>query len=61
MADKIRVMIVDDIAETREQLRKLLSFDPDIEVIAMAGSGEEALKIITEVFPDVVLMDINLP
>lgn len=61
MADKIRVMIVDDIAETREQLRKLLSFDPDIEVVAMAGSGEEALKIITEVFPDVVLMDINLP
>jgi len=61
MADKIRVMIVDDIAETREQLRKLLSFDPDIEVVAMAGSGEEALKILTEVFPDVVLMDINLP
>lgn len=61
MADRIRVMIVDDIAETREQLRKLLSFDPDIEVVAMAGSGEEALKTITQVFPDVVLMDINLP
>jgi pilus assembly protein CpaE len=61
MADKIRVMIVDDIVETREQLRKLLSFDPDIEVVAMAGSGEEALKIVTESFPDVVLMDINLP
>ncbi|MEJ5309135.1 MAG: response regulator [Anaerolineae bacterium] len=61
MADKIRVMIVDDIAETREQLRKLLSFDPDIEVVVMAGSGEEALKSITQVFPDVVLMDINLP
>ncbi len=61
MADKIRVMIVDDIAETREQLRKLLSFDPDIEVVAMAGSGEEALKAIAQVFPDVVLMDINLP
>lgn len=61
MADKIRVMIVDDIAETREQLRKLLSFDPDIEVVAMAGSGEEALKIVTQILPDVVLMDINLP
>lgn len=61
MAGKIRVMIVDDIAETREQLRKLLSFDPDMEVVAMAGSGEEALAIINQAFPDVVLMDINLP
>lgn len=61
MADKIRVMIVDDIMETREQLRKLLSFDPDIEVVAMAGSGEEALQTVRESFPDVVLMDINLP
>jgi pilus assembly protein CpaE len=61
MADKIRVMIVDDIAETRDQLRKLLSFDPDIEVVAMAGSGEEALQTLTQVFPDVVLMDINMP
>ena len=61
MADKIRVMIVDDIAETREQLRKLLSFDPDIDVVAMAGSGEEAVEAVKQAFPDVVLMDINLP
>ncbi len=59
--NKIRVMIVDDIAETREQLRKLLSFDSDIEVVAMVGSGEAAVKIATETFPDVTLMDINLP
>ncbi len=61
MADKIQVMIVDDIAETREQLRKLLSFDPDIEVVAMVGSGEEAVKVAAELQPTVVLMDINLP
>lgn len=59
--NKIRVMIVDDIAETREQLRKLLSFDADIEVVAMAGSGEEAVEIAAETFPDVTLMDVNLP
>ncbi len=58
---KIRVMIVDDIAETREQLRKLMSFDPDIEVVSMVGSGEEALKDAPKVQPDVVVMDINLP
>ncbi len=61
MAEKIRVMIVDDIVETREQLRKLLSFDPDITVVAMAGSGEEAVAQVVEANPDVVLMDINLP
>lgn len=61
MADKIHIMIVDDIAETREQLRKLLSFDPDIEVVAMAGSGEDAVQTAPKVMPDVVLMDINLP
>lgn len=61
MTDKIRVMIVDDIAETREQLRKLLSFDPDIEVVAMVGSGEAAVETVTQALPDVILMDINLP
>ena len=61
MPDKIRVMIVDDVAETREQLRKLISFDPDIEVVAMVGSGEEAVTIVPKALPDVVLMDINLP
>jgi len=54
-------MIVDDIAETREQLRKLLSFDPDIEVVAMLGSGEEAIEAVEDVHPDVIMMDVNLP
>ncbi len=58
---KIRVMIVDDIAETREQLRKLLSFDPDIEVVAMVRSGEDAIQNAADIKPDVVLMDVNLP
>jgi pilus assembly protein CpaE len=54
-------MIVDDIAETREQLRKLLSFDPDINVVAMASTGEEAVELVTQALPDVILMDVNLP
>ncbi len=61
MAERIKVMIVDDITETREQLRKLLSFDPEIDVVAMAGSGEDAVAMMPDVFPDVILMDINLP
>jgi pilus assembly protein CpaE len=59
--DKIRILIVDDVAETRENLRKLLSFDPNIEVIGAASTGEEGVQIAIEAKPDVILMDINLP
>jgi pilus assembly protein CpaE len=57
----IRVLIVDDIPETRENLRKLLAFEADIEVVGAAGTGREAVEIAEEVAPDVVLMDINMP
>jgi pilus assembly protein CpaE len=56
-----RVLIVDDIAETRENIRKLLQFETDIEVVGAARSGEEALQIAQDLEPDVVLMDINMP
>jgi pilus assembly protein CpaE len=61
MADRIRVVIVDDIPETREHLTKLLGFEPDIEVVGAAASGAEALEMATRLLPDVVLMDINMP
>jgi pilus assembly protein CpaE len=63
MADgeKFRVLIVDDIAETRENIRKLLQFESDIEVVAVARTGKEAIQLTQEVNPDVVLMDINMP
>jgi len=60
-SEKIRVLIVDDIAETRENLRKLLSFAPDIEVVGTAATGEEGVKLAQELVPHVVIMDINLP
>jgi pilus assembly protein CpaE len=59
--DKIRVLIVDDIAETRENIRKLLVFENDVEVIGAARSGREAIELCKETKPDVVLMDINMP
>jgi pilus assembly protein CpaE len=61
MADTIRVLIVDDIAETRSHLAKLLGFEPDIEVVGSAASGAEALELAVRLSPDVVLMDINMP
>jgi pilus assembly protein CpaE len=58
---KIRVLIVDDIAETRDNLEKLLFFEKDIEVIAKASTGREAVAMSKQYQPDVVLMDINMP
>jgi pilus assembly protein CpaE len=61
VTERIRVVIVDDIAETRDHLAKLLGFEADIEVVGSASSGAEALEIATSTQPDIVLMDINMP
>ena len=61
MSDQIRVLIVDDISETRDHLTKLLGFEKDIEVVGAAASGAEALEMAAKLLPDIVLMDINMP
>ncbi len=59
--EQIQVLIVDDIAETRENLRKLLSFEPDLKVIGTAASGQEGIELAKRHRPHIVLMDINMP
>lgn len=59
--DKIRVIIVDDVAETRENVRKLLQFESDVDVVGVARTGKEAVQLSQDLQPDVVLMDINMP
>jgi len=61
MADRINVVIVDDIAETRDHLSKLLSFEPDINVSGSVASGPEAITLAGDGSVDVVLLDINMP
>src|SRR3954468_18394187 len=61
MAERITVVIVDDIAETRDHLSKLLSFEPDINVTGSVASGPEAIALAGESSVDVVLLDINMP
>lgn len=58
---KIRVMIVDDHTLFREGLRQLLAAEPDIEVIAEAGNGKEALDKALALEPDVLLLDLQMP
>ena len=57
----IRILIVDDIASTRDNLQKLLSFEEDIEVAGTAGDGKEGLEAAHRVRPDIVLTDVNMP
>ncbi|MFC1975982.1 response regulator [Chloroflexota bacterium] len=59
--EKIHLLIVDDIPETRENLRKLLFFESDIDVVGAATNGEEGIELATELQPDIILMDINMP
>jgi pilus assembly protein CpaE len=60
-SDKFRVLIVDDVAETRENVRKLLQFEADVDVVGVARTGREAIDMAQELEPDVILMDINMP
>jgi pilus assembly protein CpaE len=59
--EQIRILIVDDVAETRENLRKLLSFAPDIEIVGAAASGQEGVELAKQTQPHIILMDINMP
>jgi len=57
----ITLVIADDSSNTREDIKRLLSFEEDIEVIGEAGDGEEAVRVVRELKPNIVLMDINMP
>jgi DNA-binding NarL/FixJ family response regulator len=55
------VYIVDDHPVVREGLRAVLAAEPDLTVVGDSGSGEEALRVVADLRPDVVLMDLRLP
>ena len=57
----MRVLIVDDVAAVREALRLLLSDEPGVEVIGEAVDGEEAVRQVEALRPDLVLMDLEMP
>jgi two-component system invasion response regulator UvrY len=59
--DTVRVLIVDDQAPFRNAARTVVGLTPGFAVVGEASSGEEAVDLATELGPDLVLMDINLP
>jgi len=58
---KLRVLIADDIQETRRNTRLMLATIDDVEVVAIAANGLQALQLAKEHHPDLVLLDINMP
>lgn len=58
---KIKVLIVDDVQESRDNVERLLKFEPDIEIVGKASNGREAIEMTTAKQPTVVLMDVNMP
>jgi DNA-binding NarL/FixJ family response regulator len=61
MAEKIRVLVVDDHKVVRVGLRAMISHEPDMEVVGEASDGPSALAAHAELKPDVTLMDLRLP
>ncbi len=57
----VNIMITDDHSMIREGLKNLLELDGDIKVIEEAVDGEDCLKKLRSVSPDVLLLDINMP
>ena len=57
----IRVLVVDDIVETRENLRKILGYEDSITVLGVAANGEQGIQMTVEPQPDIVLVDVNMP
>ena len=59
--DNIRILIVDDQTITRSGLQNLLAAQPDLEIVAEARDGREAIELAAEFQPDVILMDLRMP
>ncbi len=57
----IRIMLVEDHTVVREALRSMLEREPDMRIVAEAGDGESALRLVGQAAPEVVVMDISMP
>lgn len=57
----IKVLIADDVAETRENIKRLLQFEKEITVVGEAVDGEDVIRQTGKLNPDIILMDINMP
>jgi DNA-binding NarL/FixJ family response regulator len=59
--DEIKVIIADDLRSTRRAIRAVLSFEPRILILGESANGEDAIQMVGEKQPDLVLMDVHMP
>lgn len=59
--DRLRVVIVDDHALFREGLAGILGAEADIEVIGQGGTAQEAVRLVNELLPEIIMLDIDMP
>lgn len=57
----IRILLADDHVVVRQGTRQLLEHEPDFEIVGEAGDGEEAVRLTSQLKPDVVIMDVAMP
>jgi two-component system, chemotaxis family, chemotaxis protein CheY len=58
---KLSILIADDIRETRRSTRLMLAEIPNVDVVAMANNGQQAVEMVKEHHPDIVIMDVSMP
>jgi DNA-binding NarL/FixJ family response regulator len=61
MTTKLRILLADDHETVREGLRMILNAQPDMQVVATAGDGRDAIAQAERITPDIVIMDISMP
>jgi len=59
--EKLRILIADDVQETRRATRMMLAINPDVKVVAIAQNGAKAVELAKEHQPDIAIIDINMP
>ncbi|MBK8987217.1 MAG: response regulator transcription factor [Chloroflexi bacterium] len=58
---RLRVLVADDVTETRRSTRLMLTLIPNVEIVAIAKNGREAVELARQHKPDMALMDVNMP
>ena len=61
MSESLRILIAEDHQTVREGIKMLVSAQPDMDVVGEADDGEEAIRLATELMPDLLLMDVSMP
>lgn len=60
-SDNVKILIADDHKIVREGLRALLNYEPDFQVVGEASDGQEAVRLASQLYPDLILMDLVMP